>query len=71
MLETHSAINEVETALSSYNSLSTTLPSPPIWAIAENYRFEPAFLEVFLNIFFVLLDINFLYGACYTRHSLS
>ncbi|CAA2965585.1 uncharacterized oxidoreductase [Olea europaea subsp. europaea] len=38
-------INEVETALSSYNSLSTTLPSPPIWAIAENYRFEPAFLE--------------------------
>ncbi|KAL0286909.1 UNVERIFIED_CONTAM: hypothetical protein Scaly_2554000 [Sesamum calycinum] len=39
------AINEVKTALSTYNSLSTSLPRQPIWAIAENYRFEPAFLE--------------------------
>ncbi|KAK4408232.1 hypothetical protein Sango_0404200 [Sesamum angolense] len=39
------SINEVKTALSSYNSLSTSLPRQPIWAIAENYRFEPAFLE--------------------------
>ncbi|KAL0437249.1 UNVERIFIED_CONTAM: hypothetical protein Sradi_0432800 [Sesamum radiatum] len=39
------AINEVKTALSSYNSLITSLPRQPIWAIAENYRFEPAFLE--------------------------
>ncbi|KAL8056831.1 hypothetical protein ABFX02_04G144600 [Erythranthe guttata] len=37
------SITEVETALSSYNSLS--LPSKPIWAVAENLRFEPAFLE--------------------------
>ncbi|XP_011090402.1 uncharacterized protein YMR315W isoform X2 [Sesamum indicum] len=40
-----SSINEVKTALSSYNSLSTSLPRQPIWAIAENYRFEPAILE--------------------------
>ncbi|KAL0287330.1 UNVERIFIED_CONTAM: hypothetical protein Sangu_2697100 [Sesamum angustifolium] len=39
------AINEVKTALSTYNSLSSSLPRQPIWAIAENYRFEPAFLE--------------------------
>ncbi|KAK4441499.1 hypothetical protein Salat_0484800 [Sesamum alatum] len=39
------AISEVKTALSSYNSLSTSLPRQPIWAIAENFRFEPAFLE--------------------------
>lgn len=65
-VETHSAISEVETALSSYNSFGTTLPSRPIWAIAENYRFEPAFMEVFLKLFFWLLGINFLYGACYT-----
>ncbi|KAK6144013.1 hypothetical protein DH2020_020833 [Rehmannia glutinosa] len=39
------AFTEVETALSSYNSLTTTLPRQPIWAVAENYRFEPAFVE--------------------------
>ncbi|KAL7114850.1 hypothetical protein ACP275_04G147500 [Erythranthe tilingii] len=40
------SITEVEAALSSYNSLSSTsLPSKPIWAVAENLRFEPAFLE--------------------------
>ncbi|KAL2470483.1 NAD(P)-binding Rossmann-fold superfamily protein [Abeliophyllum distichum] len=39
------SISEVESALSSYNSFSTALPSQPIWAIAENYRFEPAFVE--------------------------
>ncbi|KAG8389052.1 hypothetical protein BUALT_Bualt02G0189200 [Buddleja alternifolia] len=32
---------ELETAISRYNSLN----SAPIWAIAENYRFEPAFVE--------------------------
>ncbi|KAI3461071.1 hypothetical protein Pfo_017734 [Paulownia fortunei] len=39
------SITEVETALSCYDSLSTTLPCRPIWAVAENYRFEPAFVE--------------------------
>ncbi|KAG8370895.1 hypothetical protein BUALT_Bualt13G0031000 [Buddleja alternifolia] len=39
------AISEVETALSCYNSLNTTLPYQPIWAVAENYRFERAFVE--------------------------
>ncbi|KAL8489798.1 hypothetical protein ACS0TY_025615 [Phlomoides rotata] len=39
------SITELETALSSYNSLITTLPYQPIWAVAENYRFEPAFVE--------------------------
>ncbi|KAK6138363.1 hypothetical protein DH2020_027892 [Rehmannia glutinosa] len=39
------AFTEVETALSSYNSLTTTLSRQPIWAVAENYRFEPAFVE--------------------------
>ncbi|XP_059429167.1 dehydrogenase FPY6 [Corylus avellana] len=37
--------NELETALSSYKSICANLPSQPIWAVAENYRFEPAFLE--------------------------
>ncbi|CAI9776696.1 unnamed protein product [Fraxinus pennsylvanica] len=39
------SLSEVETALSFYSSLSTTLPFKPIWAVAENYRFEPAFVE--------------------------
>ncbi|KAI3809493.1 hypothetical protein L1987_25469 [Smallanthus sonchifolius] len=37
--------SEVETALSSYNSLFNTPSARPIWAVAENYRFEPAFVE--------------------------
>ncbi|XP_057819008.1 dehydrogenase FPY6 isoform X1 [Cryptomeria japonica] len=32
-------------ALSFYTSLSINGVQPPIWAIAENYRFEPALLE--------------------------
>ncbi|KAL2487934.1 NAD(P)-binding Rossmann-fold superfamily protein [Forsythia ovata] len=39
------SLGEVETALSFYNSFSTTSPFKPIWAVAENYRFEPAFVE--------------------------
>lgn len=35
------SVSELETALSHYK----TLNSAPIWAVAENYRFEPAFLE--------------------------
>ncbi|MCD7453374.1 hypothetical protein HAX54_020789 [Datura stramonium] len=38
-------VDEAEKALAHYNSLSTTLPHQPLWAVAENYRFEPAFIE--------------------------
>uniref|UniRef100_A0A453KJS1 Gfo/Idh/MocA-like oxidoreductase C-terminal domain-containing protein n=4 Tax=Aegilops tauschii subsp. strangulata TaxID=200361 RepID=A0A453KJS1_AEGTS len=36
---------EAETALSVYNSFPNKLPCKPIWAVGENYRFEPAFVE--------------------------
>ncbi|KAF5447850.1 hypothetical protein F2P56_033369 [Juglans regia] len=39
------SISELETALSSYESICANLPGHPIWAVAENYRFEPAFAE--------------------------
>ncbi|KAL0459276.1 UNVERIFIED_CONTAM: hypothetical protein Slati_0554800 [Sesamum latifolium] len=38
---TNSASTELTTAISSYSSLQPA----PIWAVAENYRFEPAFVE--------------------------
>ncbi|GFP94787.1 hypothetical protein PHJA_001623100 [Phtheirospermum japonicum] len=38
---THSAGSELEKAISCYN----TIHPAPIWAVAENYRFEPAFVE--------------------------
>ncbi|XP_060196665.1 dehydrogenase FPY6 [Lycium barbarum] len=38
-------VDEAEKALAQYNSLSATLTHQPIWAVAENYRFEPAFIE--------------------------
>ncbi|XP_024161181.1 dTDP-3,4-didehydro-2,6-dideoxy-alpha-D-glucose 3-reductase isoform X2 [Rosa chinensis] len=37
--------SELETAVSSYNSIVANTPNKPIWAVAENYRFEPAFVE--------------------------
>ncbi|KAL7174047.1 hypothetical protein ACSBR2_033322 [Camellia fascicularis] len=39
------SISGAETALSSYNSTLGNLPAQPIWAVAENYRFEPALVE--------------------------
>ncbi|XP_038724786.1 uncharacterized protein YMR315W isoform X4 [Tripterygium wilfordii] len=36
---------EAETALSRYKSFCANSPGHPIWAVAENYRFEPAFAE--------------------------
>ncbi|KAJ4724173.1 NAD-dependent dihydrogenase, Gfo/Idh/MocA family [Melia azedarach] len=39
------SISEIENALSRYNSVCAELPGRPIWAVAENYRFEPAFME--------------------------
>ncbi|KAF5954604.1 hypothetical protein HYC85_007460 [Camellia sinensis] len=41
----YAAIGGAETALSSYNSTLGNLPAQPIWAVAENYRFEPALVE--------------------------
>eukprot|EP00268_Persea_americana_P036995 TRINITY_DN3656_c0_g1_i8.p1 TRINITY_DN3656_c0_g1~~TRINITY_DN3656_c0_g1_i8.p1 ORF type:complete len:357 (+),score=67.07 TRINITY_DN3656_c0_g1_i8:133-1203(+) len=40
-----STVSEAEAALSCCNSLCTNVPHQPIWAVAENYRFEPAFVE--------------------------
>ncbi|RDX95601.1 hypothetical protein CR513_21848 [Mucuna pruriens] len=37
--------NELETALSSYKSISADAPNPLIWSVAENYRFEPGLVE--------------------------
>ncbi|KAL6200684.1 hypothetical protein ACLB2K_030465 [Fragaria x ananassa] len=37
--------SELETALSSYKFIVANTPNKPIWAVAENYRFEPAFVE--------------------------
>lgn len=36
---------EAEMALSSYNLICPNISSKPIWAVAENYRFEPGFVE--------------------------
>jgi hypothetical protein len=40
------AVVEAQTALSCYHSLNNISPTKSIWALAENYRFEPAFVEV-------------------------
>lgn len=40
-----SSISEVETALSCYNTICSNMAGLPIWAVAENYRFETAFVE--------------------------
>ncbi|XP_050919376.1 uncharacterized protein YMR315W [Lathyrus oleraceus] len=40
-----SCINELETALSTYKSISADAPGQIIWSVAENYRFEPALIE--------------------------
>ncbi|GMH07580.1 hypothetical protein Nepgr_009420 [Nepenthes gracilis] len=39
------SINEAEIALSHYKSVFGSMPNPLIWAVAENYRFEPALVE--------------------------
>lgn len=38
-------IAEAEKALMHYNSMAASMTQQPIWAVAENYRFEPAFTE--------------------------
>lgn len=47
-------MKEAETALGSYNSINTEVAGQPIWAVAENYRFEPAFVEVYVPVTFVI-----------------
>lgn len=37
--------SELETALARYKAICANLSDQPIWAVAENYRFEPAFVE--------------------------
>lgn len=37
--------SEAEMALSGYKALCNSIPRQAIWAVAENYRFEPAFVE--------------------------
>ena len=54
-----SATTEAETALSVYNSFPNQFPYKPIWAVGENYRFEPAFVEVQSQYY------NFFYHNCY------
>ncbi|XP_074348045.1 dehydrogenase FPY6-like isoform X2 [Apium graveolens] len=39
------SVKEAESALACYNSINTEVAGQPIWAVAENYRFEPAFVE--------------------------
>lgn len=55
----NAAIGEVETAISCYNSICANSPGQPIWAVAENYRFEPAFVEVIVlgnfDLIFIIL----------------
>lgn len=38
-------VSEAETALAEYDSICAQCARRPIWAVAENYRFEPAFVE--------------------------
>ncbi|KAL1197376.1 hypothetical protein V5N11_011964 [Cardamine amara subsp. amara] len=40
------SIGEIKTAMSSYKNISANSSCRPIWAVAENYRFEPAFVEL-------------------------
>ncbi|KAL0906345.1 hypothetical protein M5K25_024832 [Dendrobium thyrsiflorum] len=53
------ATNEAETALSSYKSLRNHFSHQPIWAVAENYRFEPAFVE---GGFILDMGVHFIAG---------
>lgn len=57
-----SATTEAETALSSYNSFPNQFPYKPIWALAENYRFEPAFVEVNIHDLIIRFFIGNLCG---------
>ncbi|KAI3751005.1 hypothetical protein L2E82_21992 [Cichorium intybus] len=49
-LEHRGAISEVETPLSCYNSICNNPSTQTIWAVAENYIFEPAFVELIQGV---------------------
>ena len=51
ILQHLSATCEAQAALSCYGSFHSNVHGEPIWAVAENYRFEPAFVEVLLDAF--------------------
>ncbi|CAN1263596.1 hypothetical protein LINPERPRIM_LOCUS11662 [Linum perenne] len=53
------AAKDVEAALSSYSSICAKTPGQPIWAVAENYRFEPAFEE---GGFILDMGVHFIAG---------
>jgi len=42
------AVAEVCKAWSAYQALATQKLKLPIWAVAENYRFEPGLIQVHL-----------------------
>jgi len=48
----------LETALARYNAICANLSDQPIWAVAENYRFEPAFVEVLVSAIFEIVPIT-------------
>jgi hypothetical protein len=43
------AVVEVRKAWSAYQALATQKLKLPIWAVAENYRFEPGLIQVQLS----------------------
>ena len=45
------ATREAQATLSCYGSFHSNVHGQPIWAVAENYRFEPTFVEVLLDAF--------------------
>uniref|UniRef100_A0A0A0KZ78 Gfo/Idh/MocA-like oxidoreductase N-terminal domain-containing protein n=1 Tax=Cucumis sativus TaxID=3659 RepID=A0A0A0KZ78_CUCSA len=51
--------SELEYALSNYKSLSANFSRQRLWAVAENYRFEPAFVE---RGFILDMGIHFIAG---------
>ncbi|CAI0412306.1 unnamed protein product [Linum tenue] len=53
------AAREIEAALSGYKSICAKTPGQPIWAVAENYRFEPAFEE---GGFILDMGVHFIAG---------
>lgn len=65
-LLSYTAVSEAETAISHYKSLgANSLSHRPIWAVGENYRFEPAFVEVYLCTLFQLLLLLFVMFVMY------
>lgn len=43
------SVADVRKAWSTYQALAVNDKKLPIWAVAENYRFEPALIQVYIN----------------------